>query len=157
MPKLIPLSQGQFAIVDDEDFEYLNQWKWFADKHAKTYYAVRNTKTKPRTIVSMHKQLTGFDITDHIDCNGLNNCKSNLRKATYAQNAANRRVMKNSKTGVKGVSIHTDTKDREKKMYVAHISFMGKQKNLGWYPTIEEASEAYKKAAEEIHGEFKRL
>jgi len=82
--KLIPLTQGKFAQVDDEDFEYLNQWKWFALKDAQTFYAARGIYLKGNIL--MHRQLLGLTNSEvkgeHKDRNGLNNQKENLRVAT---------------------------------------------------------------------------
>jgi len=88
--KKIKLSQGKHALVDSEDFEYLSQWKWCAEKRRHTFYAVRSQwiggKTKK---TSMHRLLArtprGMD-TDHLNGNGLDNRKANLRSATRKEN-----------------------------------------------------------------------
>ena len=83
--KEIILTQGQVALVDDEDFEYLNQWKWCAIKSRKTYYTTRTIYIPCKMTVIMHRIImnTPLDMTvDHIDHNGLNNQKYNLRICT---------------------------------------------------------------------------
>lgn len=86
--KLIPLTQGKFALVDDDDFEYLNQFKWLAHLFGKNYYADSGSKgLMHRFIMKAEKA----DIIDHKDRNSLNNQKTNLRKCTRSQNNANRK------------------------------------------------------------------
>ena len=95
--KLIPVSGGNFAAVDDEDYDYLMQRKWqISGKGYATRYD--RFKDKPRVIIFMHRAIMkakNGDIVDHKDGNKLNNQKSNLRFATPAQNSQNRRVVKN--------------------------------------------------------------
>jgi hypothetical protein len=153
--KSIPLTQGKFALVDDEDYEYLSQWKWFAvrwDKKdgQKIFYAARAKNTIG--ILYMHKVILtvrdGFFV-DHKNRNGLDNRRENLRECTVSQNAANKEVSKNNKTGYKGVSLI-----RKTGKYVAQIRHNGKKIRLGQYDTPEEAAMVYDKAAKECHGEF---
>src|ERR1700744_2107287 len=110
--KLIPLSQGYSAMVDDEDFERVNQFKWCVKrrKHSPTIHAVRTVNFKKdgrRTSknVWMHHFIAGVTshVVDHFDGNGLNNQKSNLRHATFAQNSSNRAVQSRNASGFKGV------------------------------------------------------
>ena len=86
---------------------------------------------------------------DHKDQNKLNNAWSNLREATRNQQQHNRKVRKDSKTGVKGVMWFP-----QKKKYIAVIRLHGKKKYLGFYKTTQEAHIAYMKAASVLHGEF---
>ena len=144
--KEIPLTRGQFALVDDEDYEYLNQWKWYAFTGRETYYAVRqltyydNGKRKQK-MIRMHRVIMnnpiGLDV-DHIDHNGLNNCRYNLRSVTERENCLNRR--RPNKTGYYGIF-----KDCNK--YYSSIYKNGKKQRLGSFDTALEAHEAYKKAA----------
>src|SRR5581483_9498486 len=95
--KRIPLSQGQVAIVDAQDFGYLSQFKWFALKAPRTFYAVRNAPMingKRRGLIYMHRVILGLNsarvLVDHKDRNGLNNRRRNLRAASQSTNQANR-------------------------------------------------------------------
>src|SRR3990167_622 len=113
--RLIPLTQGKFALVDDEDFEFINQFRWSAEKNRgkKTWYARTNSKTakgKRETCLRMHRLILKLEkgdkkIVDHRDGNGLNNQRTNLRLASTFQSMANRGIRKDSKSGFKGVSL----------------------------------------------------
>jgi hypothetical protein len=94
----------------------------------------------------------GLDLThliDHIDGDGLNNCRSNLRAATVAQNQQNRGKPKNNSSGFKGVGWHKKTSK-----WRAYIRVQRVQRHLGFFNTKEEAAEAYRQAAEKIHKEY---
>jgi hypothetical protein len=108
--KEIQLTQGQVALVDDEDYEYLSQWKWYArwNKSTQSYYAVRTVGTKPNQVtVRMHRfimnTLIGMDC-DHKDHDTLNNQKHNLRNATKSQNSVNRKLRPDNKLKEKCIS-----------------------------------------------------
>lgn len=142
------------ACVDDNDFEYLNQFKWYACKYRHTVYAIRNIKLpngKKRTI-SMHRiilQLTNPKILcDHIDHNGLNNMRNNLRPVTYKQNSANMSSFKNSSSKYLGVSLE------KKKYWKAQIFINNKILNLGYFTHEKDAALAYNKAALKFRGKF---
>ena len=85
----IPLTQGKYAIVDPEDFERLNKYKWYAVKDSRTFYAYRNKRVGKKYIsLGMHREILdppGHLVVDHINHNGLDNRKANLRLATSAQ------------------------------------------------------------------------
>lgn len=152
--KEIQLTQGQVALVDDQDYEFLSQWKWYAQKDRYTYYAVRRDGKKR---MKMHRQVLGLGydsnlVGDHRDHNGLNNQRSNLRVATKSQNAANRLSRKNSTSKYLGVSI-----DRLGKSWQVHVVKGKAQKYVGLFDNEESAALAYNKAAAEIHGEFASL
>jgi len=151
--KQIPLTQGQFAIVDDADYDWLNQYKWCADKTGCGGYRAtrgfwRNGKC---TKVYMHRQImnapVGMDV-DHRDHNTLDNQRHNLRVCTHAENGYNQA----SKTGTsrfKGVSWH-----KQPGKWEAYIQVDGKQRYLGLFTDEVEAAETYDKAARELFGEF---
>lgn len=156
--KKIYLTQGKCAVVDDDDFDFLNKFKWHAFRHRKVFYAARTvnlSKTDKKRIL-MHRQITGLNDkvqqVDHINGDGLDNRKENLRIATNSQNQANKKVSKNNKTGLKGVSpIYTKGYFCG---YKAQISHQNKVIYLGCFPTPEDAHEVYKQAAKKYHGEF---
>jgi len=152
--KEIKLTQGKVALVDDEDYDYLNQWKWHAVRIRNTYYASRNSpyingRRKPIRmqwkIISVSKGL----VADHIDGNGLNNQKSNLRVCTNQQNSFNHKRGIN-KSGYKGVG-YVDGLVR------ARICINGKLIHLGMYKNEIEAAKAYDSAAIYYYGEFAKL
>lgn len=164
MTKRIRLTQGKFAIVDDDDFEELNKYMWFAhDPNRGKFYAVRNmrhpnfTKNLRQTSVKMHRQILGLGYgdklhADHINGNTLDNRKSNLRAATPIENSVNRCISINSTSGYKGVNWHPGTGK-----WRARCGVDGKRISLGLYVTQKEAYKAYCKAAKELHGEFARI
>jgi len=142
--KTIELTQGKVALVDDEDFEELNQYKWYAHKQKNAFYAIRNSKGANRTTIHMHRLIMGTPEgmqIDHIDGNGLDNTKSNLRIVTIRQNAQNRHEARSST--YPGVYWQ---KDRGK--WHANITINGKTKSLGRFEIEAEAYEAYLKALE---------
>ncbi len=149
--KKIPLTQGKFALVDDEDFSSLDMLNWFAKKSSSgVFYAAT---TKNYKTVFMHRVIlnpTENLQVDHIDGNGLNNTRANLRICTFLDNLKNKRISKNNKTGFKGVVI-------ERNKYKAQISVNGRSINLGRFITAGEAASAYDKAALKYFGEFASL
>lgn len=151
--KLILLTRGEYAIIDNEDFEWLNQWKWFFDGK----YAGRRNKTGDREIY-MHRLINntpeGFE-TDHINGNKLDNRRENLRTVTHQQNIFNRSRLPNNTSGYIGVSYDATTTNKYKK-WLARIKLNYKLINLGRYLTPEEASNAYNQAAKQYFGEFRR-
>lgn len=146
----IKLTQGKFTIVDDEDFEYLSQWKWFYNNG----YAVRMSprgEGKRRRIL-MHRVImdTPDDMdVDHINHITLDNRRENLRNCTTAENMYNRKPDKGNRSGFKGVS---DNHGRFK----ARIMIYGNLLYLGTWDTPEEAARSYDKAAVKYFGEFAR-
>lgn len=149
--KLIPLTQGKSAIVDDEDYEYLMQWKWYVAKG----YAIRNVGQRPnRTRLFMHrgvaKTLQGME-TDHINGNTLDNRRVNLRVCTRSENARNRCKNSNNTSGFKGVNFHKETRK-----WAAHIRLNKRLIHLGLFSTPETAHAAYCDAAIKHYGEFVR-
>jgi hypothetical protein len=155
--KQIQLTQGLVALVDDTDFEWLNQWKWHALKHRDTFYAARNSGGRlNRKYIFMHRLILGIVDSkievDHEDLNGLNNSRSNLRQATRSQNAANIPSRKNSSSKYLGVYW-----DKSRQKWAAAITKNYKKTFLGYFENEHEAATAYNKAATEIHAEFANL
>lgn len=153
--KLIQLTQGKFAQVDDDDFEYINSFKWQAvkSKKGKTFYAVRRKYINgKKTLIIMHRIIMNlFDkklFIDHIDFDGLNNQKLNLRTATFSQSNSYRRSK--SKYTYKGIRFNDGKWD-------SRITHNKKQIMVGRFETKEMAALAYNEAAIKYHGEFAYL
>jgi hypothetical protein len=147
MPKEIPLTRGYVAIVDDEDYECLSAFSWHAHISNMTVYA-RRREGHGGPAFYMHKEILPGGKIDHRDGNGLNNCRSNLRHATQAQNMQNRRSKRSSTSRFKGVHFY---KARGNWM----TTFNGKF--IGYFPTEREAALAYNELAKQEYGEFARL
>lgn|SRR5574341_661910 len=154
--KQIPLSQGKFAIVDDEDFEALTRYKWHLTNKG---YAARKgyVKEKYKTIL-MHREIMGVNeasrhtFVDHSDRDTLNNTKDNLRVCSHAQNQWNK-AKSDKKTSIyKGVSW-----DRQYSKWRVSICFGGKTRNLGRFDDELKAAEVFNREAIKCHGEFARI
>jgi len=151
--KEIKLTQNKMALVDDEDFEYLNQWKWFAHKsprNAKVYYGGRSIRGQKQILI--HRVITdapdGLKV-DHINGDGLDNRKANLRICSNSQNGMNRGANKNSKSKEKCVSWHGKEKRWRVKIKANHKEFL-----IGHFKSKDDAIEAKRKAIVILHGEF---
>lgn len=152
--KEIALTQGQVALVDDVDYEWLCEWKWCAQKASTGFYAVSSTKggAKARRRIQMHRMIldapTHLDV-DHIDHNGLNNTRANLRLATRQQNMFNKPTSQSNTSGYKGVHWH-----KRRGLWCATIWRDSRQILLGFFDVPEEAALAYDYAARELFEEF---
>lgn len=138
------------ALIDLDDVDKVKNIKWHrSDLQRSTYYCISNN-SEWRRIHRLIMGVTDKDIVvDHINHNGLDNRKSNLRICTSGQNTCNCLTSKNNKSGHKGVYW-----SKERKKWCAQISINNKTKGLGRYDTIEEAIEAREKAAKEYYREF---
>lgn len=162
----IPLSgklgNGLFALVDDEDFEFLNQWKWHAFKRKYTHYVVRKDSGKGHNrdkvpVIWMHRVILGlqFDnplMGDHKNMNGLDNQKINLRIATRSQNTINRPRVYTGSSKYKGISWC-----KSRKKWIAEIKTIDKRIYLGAFDIEEDAARTYDEACIKYHGEFCEL
>ena len=158
--KQIPLSQNSkknkgkyFALVNDEDFDWLNQWKWSVSRNKNMWYACRTEVLNGRRIrIIMHRLVLGLTnkdvFGDHIDRNGLNNCRSNLRVSSISQNGANSRSRINASSKYLGVS------KNQCNAWVANIRINKKNVRIGQFKTEDEAALAYNEAAKLHHKEF---
>lgn len=154
---LIPLNDDKFAIIDDEDYHLVSSYKWYAVKgYGGKFYAYgtrggrlnRENAYMARLIMKANKG----EYVDHVNpSETLDNRKSNLRVCTNAQNGCNRGINRNSKLKVKGVCIK---KGKKNKKYLAQIGFNGKTLFIGYFYTVEEASNAYNEKALELHKEY---
>jgi hypothetical protein len=150
--RYIPLTQGKYAIVDAGDYERVSRYKWCLSRTGKQLYAQRRTGGKT---IRMHQFIMNPPkgmVVDHIDGNGLNNRRSNLRICTRPENTRNRRVNPNTSTGFKGV-----WRDKKTGKCWAQIYFEGKPIRLGSFATAVEAARAYDRKAIELFGQFARL
>jgi hypothetical protein len=155
--RLIPLTQGQFAIVDAADYEWLNQWKWCAlwNKRTQSFYATRRTGPTPGIVIYMHRFILGLNYGDSRQVDHkhsgqtLDNRRYNLRIATCVQNNYNRRRRTDNRSGFKGVTAHGGK-------WQARINKDGRRISLGHFSTAEEAHAAYSEAAKKYYGEFAR-
>ena len=153
--RLIPLSQGKFAQVDDEDFERVNQFKWCAWKDDSRFYAMRTALIdgKRRTIL-MHRfimKCTDRNIQiDHRNTDGLNNQKSNMRKCTHQENCMNqRKIRKICSSKYKGVYWF-----KANSKWSVRIGIGGKTLCIGYFTIEEDAARAYDAFAIKHFGEF---
>lgn len=148
---LIQLTQGYESMVSDEDFLYLMNFKWHIRKLEKLRYAETSGGALPKNrgkVVLMHqliaRRIGWSSMTDHIDGNGLNNQRENLRPCNHQQNMANRSKQSNTASIYKGVFPRTiKYKDSVYKYYVASITINRKQIYLGCYKSELEAAKAY--------------
>ena len=131
----------------------VEQYTWWVHKGKTTLYARANTIGKSK--VYLHRLLMGVSdptiIADHINGNGLDNRRCNLRLCTTAENSRNQCVRKNNTSTAKGVSWY-----KHSGKWRAYIVINYKQKHLGYFDTVAQAEQAYIDAAQKYFGEFTR-
>lgn len=143
------------ALVDDQDFDLVSAYRWRLDRREdrNTVYAYSTSRIDGR-YVPMHALILGYlpgFVADHIDFDGLNNQRRNLRVVTQQHNSLHRRLGKNNKSGFRGVS------QDEYGKWVAQISHSGTTRRLGRFETAEEAALAFDAAAIELRGQAAEL
>lgn len=149
MSRSIELSRGFVAIVDSDMYDYLNQWKWYARQGRHTWYAARKTMKKMPDgtwrhdkLIHMHRVVNNTPqsmITDHINGNGLDNRRGNLRSTTVSGNNLNSKIRSDNKSGHKGIAWH-----KQRKKWRVYISDNGKHRHIGLFDTLDDAIEARK-------------
>lgn len=154
--KYIKLRSGRISKVDEEDFEKLSKYKWLENVKMNTSYAVASILSddkKDRVHIKMHRIVMnapkGMDV-DHLNGNGLDNRKCNLRICTKSQNGMNKGILNRNTSGFKGIY-------RKHRKWIAQIGVNNKRIRIGSFNTPEEAYKAYCEAAIKYHGEFARL
>jgi len=152
----IPLTRGQFAIVDPEDYERLSKYKWFLSCSPTGSYAARWQRNRHgRKKIWMHRELIDIPngmVCDHISGNGLDNRKANLRPATVSQNLCNRPKRKDpTRSKYKGLEW-----DKRQRKWKARIQHNGRRIYLGSFAGEIEAAQAYDRKAKALFGEFAR-
>lgn len=153
--KKILLTQNKYALVDDEDFERVNQIKWFASKSHNKFYASHHISSinGKRKAILMHRFILGIDQEiDHINNDSLDNRKENMRICTHSENLRNKKIYKNNKSGYKGVYFEPSTNK-----YRTVIRLNKKNIHIGRFNTASEAGFAYNLAALHYFKEFARL
>ena len=157
--KHLALQNGSFALVDDEDYEELSKFKWYADKRPRSCYVRRleknNTPEGPRQrCIYLHRQIMqpppGMDV-DHINSDAMDNRRDNLRICTRSQNNQNARRRVDSNQAYKGVWITTNGK------YAARIYDKGKKLHIGVFDSELSAASAYDQKAKELFGQYAKL
>ena len=153
----IKLSNGMIAICDVNDYHEIKHFKWYAHRRGNTYYAsATRTIHGVRKMIHMHRMIMspipeGKEI-DHIDGNGLNNTRENLRFVTHQQNCMNTRIHKQKSSKYKGVYWC-----KGKKKYLVKIWVNKKGIHLGYFHDEKEAAKKYNQVVYELFGNLAYL
>jgi len=142
--KKIKLSQDKYALVDDDDYEILSVYKWYARKDRYIFYAQRKNNPNDKAIL-MHRVIMNPPsnmFIDHINRNGLDNRKKNLRIVTHSQNHFNEKIRIDNTSGYKGIQFN-----KKNKKWIAYIS----KKYLGSFKDIKDAIECRNIAIKHIY------
>ncbi len=157
--RIIQLGLGREALVDDNDYEQLSSHTWRATSNERglIWYAIRQVYRKGRSPkkIRMHRAIMrarAWQQIDHVNGDGLDNRRSNLRVATASQNVQNRRKQRALTSRFKGVA-RMDHR-YVSKPWKATIGLNSKQRHLGYFESEEEAAIAYNQAAKEMFGPF---
>lgn len=145
----IPLTQGKFALVDDDVYEWASKHKWYAHRNGNKWYARRRGKPPDMKTIRLHNEIMKAGSVDHINGDGLDCRRENMRLATKSENSRNRGPNANNTCGYKGVYI-----DKGSGKWRARIRASDKRLHLGYFATPEAAARAYDEAARKHHGEF---
>lgn len=150
---IIEISGGAEVKLDSVDVDLVSGFKWSAQKNRGTQYAQSTVNHESgRRNIMMHRLIMsapkGMQV-DHINGDGLDNRRSNLRLVTNSQNSYNRGVAKNNVSGFKGVGFH-----KKSGKWQARIAVDRKRKHIGLYDTPEQAAEAYEAESKKLHGVY---
>ena len=149
--RFIPLTRGKFAIVDADDYAWLGRFKWHCVVNKKRAYAYHSFEKKNTSMHRIIMKPPGGMVVDHIDGNGLNNTRKNLRICTPRQNTCNSKGQGKT-SGYKGVC-----RIKNSKKWLAQITYTRKNKKIGCFETEITAAQAYDRKAKELFGEFAYL
>ena len=156
MAKEIQLTRGKIAIVDDDMYDYLMQWKWYAHSLSGKFYSTRCIRIGGKKItILMHRIIMNTKkglVVDHINGLTLDNRKVNLRICTHGENIRNQKLSISNKSGYKGVYFN-----KRDSNWRARIQLNNKEIHIGCYINIKDAARAYNEAAVKYHGEFANL
>lgn len=152
MSKYIKLTQGKKTLVDDEDYEYLNQFKWFYNNGYACKMLPRNGKPQKATFIHKLVMNNPSKRVDHINGDTLDNRKENLRLVTHSQNIINSKKRKNCTSKYKGVF-----RNKKANKWQAQIRVKQKAIHLGYFTDEVKAAKAYNKAAIKYFKEYARI
>lgn len=147
----IQLTKNKEAIIDKEDYDLIKNYHWHAVKSGNVYYASTRDSKNNNCNLRMHQLIMNHKNIDHINGDGLNNCRENLRIASQQENSFNQRPRKDSKTGFKGVH------KTQNNTWIARIRLNGRTYYSKRFKTPEEAAKAYDELATKYFGEYAKL
>lgn len=151
----IRIGKDRFALVDQADYDFIKDYLWYCSANKWGAYVQGFPKGQAgnnRKRVSMHRVILNAPkgmCVDHINGNGLDNRRGNIRLCTPAENSYNRKLQHNSTSGHRGVYWH-----KASRRWRARISYARENISLGYYNNLEDAAKAYKEAAKKYYGEF---
>jgi len=150
------MAQPRYAKVDPADYKRLKRYEWITTKKRNNFYVLRHTaggKRKRGSLIYLHQEIIEVPrgmVVDHINHDGMDNRRANLRAATFSQNMCHRKKRSGSKQSkYKGIYWR-----KEKRKWQAMITFERKKIHLGYFHSEIDAAKAYDQAAKTYHGEF---
>ncbi len=145
----VPLADGPYALIDDDDAIEVSRHSWRSHKGRNTMYAINGSGQSLHRLVMRNTLCDGF-LVDHVNGDGLDCRKGNLRTATKQQNQANRKgAQSNSSSGIRGVSW-----DKSREKWAVNVAKGGRSFFRGRFHTLEQAKAAWREAAKAAYGEF---